>query len=408
MLYDLSSIPQINPSAIKDKKVLIRVDWNVPIRDGVVLDTTRITKVIPTLTFLKKYAKQIIIICHQGRPEGKIDPKYSLSFLTAIVEKFMDTKIYFESDWYTKHPKDLENVGQFVLFENLRFYPGEENNDLAFAKKLASFADVYVNEGFAVSHRAHASLEAITHLLPSYAGPLFYEELESLSHAILAPSKPVTAVVGGSKISTKLEILENLLHKVDCLILGGGIANTFLLAQGHSVGQSLVENNYVLKAKEILSQSTGLGCRIVLPLDVQVSTSLDHDKDIRTIAVSEIQENDCIFDVGPATVELFREIVETSKTFIWNGPLGVFEVPPYNKGSLELAHLVGTYSRTGKLFSVVGGGETLAVVTLAGVQDDISFLSTAGGAFLEFLEGKMLPGVQALLVAGSAKKQGGH
>ena len=406
MLYDLSSIPQINPSAIKDKRVLIRVDWNVPIRDGVVLDTTRITKVIPTLIFLKKYAKQIIIICHQGRPEGKIDPKYSLNFLTAIVEKFMDTKIYFESDWHTKNPKDLENVGQFVLFENLRFYPGEEYNDLAFAKKLASFADVYVNEGFAVSHRAHASTEAITRLLPSYAGPLFYEELESLSHAILAPSKPVTAVVGGSKISTKLEILENLLHKVDCLILGGGIANTFLLAQGYSVGKSLVEQNYVLKAKEILAQSSNLGCRIVLPLDVQVSTSLDHHKDIRIIPVNEIQEDECIFDVGPATVELFREIVETSKTFIWNGPLGVFEVPPYNKGSLELAHLVGTYSRTGKLFSVVGGGETLAVVTLAGVQDDISFLSTAGGAFLEFLEGKMLPGVQALLSAGATIKQG--
>lgn len=204
MLYDLSSIPQINPSAIRDKRVLIRVDWNVPIKDGVVLDTTRITKVIPTLLFLRQYAQQIIIICHQGRPDGRIDPKFSLSFLTPIVEKFMNTKIYFESDWHTKNPRDLENVGKFVLFENLRFYPGEENNDLAFAKKLASFADVYVNEGFAVSHRAHASLEAITELLPSFAGPLFYEELESLSHAILAPSKPLAAVVGGSKISTKL------------------------------------------------------------------------------------------------------------------------------------------------------------------------------------------------------------
>ncbi len=379
---------------IQDKRVLLRVDLNVPMKNGVILDTSRIDRIIPTLQELMSEKARIILISHMGRPKGRHDPGTSLAQLvnsfpaSTPIDKFVGECVGPMAQVAVANLR----FGKIILLENLRFCEGEEANDVEFARQLASLADVYVNDAFSVSHRAHASVDAITKFLPSAMGRLMEAEINALTKGLEHPKRPIMAIVAGAKVSTKLTVLENLVKKVDVLVLGGGIANTFLLAQGTRIGGSLCEESMLPLAKQILAAAEAANCKVLLPTDVRLDSK-------QIVKLSDIGSNDKIFDIGPETAFEIRRQLESCQTLVWNGPLGIFEQPPFDRGTVEVAEAVAELTKAGKLYSIAGGGETVAALKHAGCAQDLSYLSAAGGAFLEWLEGKTLPGIAALEAA---------
>lgn len=371
---------------LNGKTVLLRADLNVPVKDGDVSDTTRIDRLKPTIDFLNSKNCKVIILSHYGRPEGKENPKYSLKFLTPVLEKQWGVKIGFGKDSNEK----------IKLLENLRFNAGEEANDKNYAKELAAMGDIFVNDAFSAAHRAHASTEGLAHLLPSAAGLLMEEELKALTNALEAPKKPVVAIVGGAKVSTKLSVLNNLIQKVDTLVLGGGMANTFLYAMGVPVAKSLCEKDMAEEARAIMKKAESLNCTIVLPDDRVAIREFKENADFEIVGRDKIADDQESVDIGPKTIKKIEDILEVSKTVLWNGPMGVFEMKPFDNGTNKVARCVAKLTKEGKLLSVAGGGDTVFALENAGVIEDFSYVSTAGGAFLEWIEGKELPGVAAL------------
>lgn len=393
----MTSFLTLNDFSLQNKTVLVRADLNVPIQQGRILDEARIERTAQTLKEIREKGGRILLISHLGRPKGK-DVFLSLKQLKPSLEKHTELSVTFIPDCrgeVVRKALESSQKTDIFLLENLRFYEEEERNDPTFAKDLAMLADVYVNDGFSVSHRAHASVEGVTHFLPSLAGRLMQEELQALVSGLEEPHHPLFAIVAGAKVSTKLALLENLLTRVDGLILGGGIANTFLMAQGKNVGASLAEPEMAEVAATILKKAKTLSKTILLPTDVSGSTFLEGPA--QTCVLEEIGEDFRIFDAGPRSLAFYVEALKGVKTLVWNGPLGVFERPPYDRTTNELARYVASRVSEGSLYAVAGGGETVAALHHADVAGNFSYISSAGGAFLEWLEGKDLPGVRALI-----------
>ncbi|SEW04794.1 phosphoglycerate kinase [Cognatiyoonia koreensis] len=380
---------------LNGKRVLVRVDINVPVEDGKVTDTTRIERIIPTVDDIQDAGGKVILMAHFGRPKGKVVPEMSLEHISQAVADTLGVPVSFVDSDYGQAVSEMEG-DEVLLLENLRFNPGEEANDEAFAKRLASLGDVYVNDAFSAAHRAHASTEAIARLLPACAGRLMAEELSALEKALGTPERPVVAVVGGAKVSTKLDLLGNLVTKVDHLVIGGGMANTFLAAQGYDVGKSLCEHDLADTARDILAKAEAAGCEIILPRDVIIAREFKAGAESENRAPSDCPPNAMILDAGPATVAYISDVFEKAKTLVWNGPLGAFEIDPFDAATNAAAKKAAELSKAGKLISVAGGGDTVAALNQAGAADDFTYISTAGGAFLEWMEGKTLPGVAAL------------
>jgi phosphoglycerate kinase len=385
---------------MRDKVVLVRVDINVPVEAGVVTDTTRIDKIAPTVAKVIERGGKPVLLAHFGRPKGQPVPEMSLKVTLPALEAALGRPVAFAEDCIgapAKAAVAAMKPGDVLLLENTRFHKGEEENDPAISAALAALGQVYVNDAFSAAHRAHASTEGIARLLPAAAGLLMEAELKALDAALGKPVRPVAAVVGGAKVSTKLDLLGNLVTKVDHLVIGGGMANTFLVAQGIEVGKSLAERDMAGTAAEILAKAEAAGCKVHLPVDVVVA------REFRAGAPSEVRDAaDCpadamILDAGPRTVAALSDLFGACRTVIWNGPLGAFEIAPFDEATNAAARRVAELTRAGKLVSVAGGGDTVAALNKAGVADDFTFISTAGGAFLEWMEGKELPGVAALM-----------
>ncbi|MFL2806259.1 MAG: phosphoglycerate kinase [Paracoccaceae bacterium] len=381
------------------KRVLVRVDLNVPFQDFKVSDNTRLKKIKPNLDKILENGGKPVIIGHIGRPSGNFDQNLSTENIVFELEKVLKLKVIFCDTLIgseaIKASKDLQPNSILVL-ENTRFYSGEENNDPEFSKQLAKLGDLYCNDAFSVCHRAHASTVGITKFLPSFAGGLVLEELSALDSALTTPKKPVTAIIGGSKVSTKIELLQNLISKVENIIIGGGMANTFLLASGKQIGISLCEPTLIHIAQGIIENAEVLGCKIHLPDDVVTSKTLDGVNKIRSLDVNSCPPDEMIFDCGEKSVEKYLDVINLSKTIVWNGPLGVFEKEPFHLGTEKLAKFIAKKTIDGFLNSVAGGGDTVAALNKYQLSHDMSYVSTAGGAFLEWLEGKNLPGLEAL------------
>lgn len=384
---------------LKGKRVLVRADLNVPAKDGKVTDTTRIDRLKPTIDYLTSKGAKTIILSHFGRPKSAADTEFSQEFLAPVCEKSWGKKVAFAKDCIgdvaAKAVGALKD-GEIILLENVRFHAGEEKNDTAFTNELAKLGDIYVNDAFSAAHRAHASTEGLAHRMPTAAGFLMEAELNALNDALESPKKPVIAIVGGSKISTKLSVLNNLVKKVDYLFLGGGMANTFLVAQDIEVGKSLCERDMVGDAKTIMETAKKAGCEIVLPIDRVCVTKFGENAPFEIRKTEEMPAEEEAVDVGPATIEKLGDILSGCKTALWNGPMGVFEVKPFDRGTNDLARTVAKLTKAGSLTSVAGGGDTVSALENAGCADDFTYISSAGGAFLEWLEGKELPGVAAL------------
>jgi phosphoglycerate kinase len=389
------SIEQVDLSG---RRVFLRADLNAPLDGGAVSDDTRLTAVVPTIRHALERGAAVVLASHLGRPKGGPDPKYSLAPVAARLSQLLERPVPLAPDCVgaeTEAQARALKPGDLLLLENLRFHPEEEANDEDFARRLAGLADVYVNDAFAAAHRAHASIAAITrHLKPAAAGLLMRRELEALGRILEAPERPLVAVLGGAKVSDKIKLVESLLAKVDALLIGGGMAFTFLRALGHDVGKSLVEPDRIETARSALQTARRRGVQIVLPVDAVVAPGLDSPSG-RTVSIREIPANQMGLDLGPASVEHFAHTLRAAKTIVWNGPMGVFEKAPFAAGTVG----VGRAVVSGSAFSVIGGGDTIAAVNQAGVADRIGYISTAGGAFLEFLEGRTLPGVAALTEA---------
>ena len=383
---------------LETQKVLVRADLNLPYHDGQFGDLTRMERFLPTLHELQKKGATIFILSHFGRPKGKRDAHYTLAPLAKTLSELLNQPVRFVSDCVgpaVEAAVSEAEPGSISLLENVRFYAQEESNDPAFAHRLSAHMDIYINDAFSVSHRAHASVDAITAFLPSFMGPQFQAEIHALNMALETPQRPSAAIVGGSKISTKIALLENIIQKVDYLILGGGMANTFLQFEGHAIGSSLVENDSHALCQSIYTAAQKRNCHILLPKDVCVSNNLTSSSH-RFVQLNDINPTDKIFDIGPETLSHYESALIKCKTILWNGPMGVFEVPPYDQGTTRLAQIVATLTQGHGLISVAGGGDTGAALIHAGVKDKFTYLSSAGGAFLEWLEGKDLPGIQAL------------
>jgi len=385
---------------VAGKRVLVRVDLNVPMQDGKVSDATRIDRLVPTIQALIKAGGRVVLLSHFGRPKGKPAPEASLSQLVAPLSAALGgRKIAFAEDCIGPEAEKVVDAlqdGDVALLENLRFHPGEEINDPHFASALAKLGDVYVNDAFSAAHRAHASTEALAHLLPKAAGLLMQAELEALSAALEKPERPVAAIVGGSKVSTKLDLLNSLVAKVDILIIGGAMANTMLLAQGVEVGKSLVERDMLDTAKAIFGAAEKAGCTIILPEDAVVAAKLAVGQETKTVPMGEVPADLMVLDAGPKTVATIAAKLAQAKTLVWNGPVGAFEFPPFDAGTNAIAQDVARLVAAKQLLAVAGGGDTVSAMSHAGVIDRLSYVSTAGGAFLEWLEGRELPGVKAL------------
>jgi phosphoglycerate kinase len=384
---------------VAGKRVIVRLDLNVPMKDGVVTDSTRIDRSAATLKELASKGARVIVMAHLGRPKGKRAPEFSLKPLVAPLAKALGRPVAFAEECtgpVAKQAADALQDGEVLLLENLRFHDAEEANDPAFAKALAVLADIYVNDAFSCAHRAHASTEGIAHLLPAVAGRLMQAELDHLGSALGNPQRPVMAVVGGAKVSTKLDLLGNLVGKVDLLVIGGGMANTFLFAEGKEIGKSLAERDMADTAREIVARGKAKGCRIVLPADAVVAAEFKAGAATRTVDIGQVPKDQMVLDVGPKSVAEIGDLLKTCKTLVWNGPLGAFETQPFDKGTTAVAQAAAGLTKAKALLSVAGGGDTVAALAHAGVVDDFSYVSTAGGAFLEWLEGKELPGVAAL------------
>ena len=382
---------------LNQKKILLRLDLNVPLKDGVVTDETRINKIVPVIDFLIKKKSKIIIISHVGRPKGEINKKLSLKPICENLEKKINHKIKLLSDNVFKLKKEdlFKNADdQIVLLENIRFYKEEEKNDTFFAKHLAKLGDLYVNDAFSCSHRSHASVSKITQFLPSFAGLQLESEINALKKVTTEIKKPITCIIGGSKITTKIGIIKNLIPKFDNIIIVGGMANNIIDYQGNNVGKSIKEENYEIIVKEIFETSNNHSCKIIFPEDVLVGKNLNDTS--KTKELNDIKDDDLILDIGPKTIKKIKEIIEISNTVLWNGPAGYFENPNFASGSYEIAKAISIRNRKKSIYSVVGGGDTIAVINQINVFKDFNFVSTAGGAFLEYLEGKELPGIKAL------------
>lgn len=384
---------------IKGKKVVVRADLNVPTEDGKITDNSRIERFAPTAKLLSDKGAKVIIITHFGRPKGKKLPEFSVAFMKDSLSKAIGKPVEFVDDTIGEKVENTiskMNDGDIILLENVRFYAEEEANDAEFSKKLASLGEIFVNDAFSTSHRAHASTEGITKYLPSYAGLLMEEEINALTKALENPAHPAIAIVGGSKVSTKLAVLENITKKVDALVIGGAMANTFLLAQGYNIGASMAEPEMTDTALKIIDEAKKNGCEIILPVDVCIAKEFKANAENKFVGINDVDGDWKIFDVGPETSKMLDKKFEEAKTVLWNGPLGVFELTPFDRGTNELAHTVAKLTREGKLTSVAGGGDTVSALNNAGVEDDFSYISTAGGAFLEWLEGKILPAIPPL------------
>ncbi|MSO73652.1 MAG: phosphoglycerate kinase [Alphaproteobacteria bacterium] len=385
---------------VAGKRVLIRVDLNVPVQDGRVTDTTRIERVAPTIAELAERGAKVVVLSHFGRPKGQRVPAMSLKPLVASLSAALKGRtVIFADDCVgpeAEHAIAALKAGDIALLENVRYHAGEEKNDPALAKQLAALGDLYVNDAFSAAHRAHASTAGIARFLPSYAGRLMQAELDALHQALGKPAHPVTAIVGGAKVSTKLQLLGNLIGKVDTLVVGGGMANTFLNAKGIEVGRSLCEREMVDIACTILERAKHERCRIVLPSDAVIAREFKAGAATETVAANAVPPDAMILDIGPKTVAEIVSVIEQSRTLVWNGPLGAFEIAPFDLGTVMAARAAAERTAAGKLLSVAGGGDTVAALIQAGVAERFSYVSTAGGAFLEWLEGKTLPGVAAL------------
>jgi phosphoglycerate kinase len=389
----------LNMLNLTNKTVLLRADLNVPVQGGVVSDFTRIDRLKPTIDFLRSQNTKIVVISHFGRPKGNVNPDYSLSFLTTVLIDRWSCPVHFSEDCIGTDAKAQINdmgEGEIILLENLRFHAGEETNDKAFAAALAQLGDFYVNDAFSATHRAHASIDAITRLLPSAAGLLVEEELRNLEQILKAPERPMAAVVGGAKVSTKLSLLKNLVTQVDYLVLGGGMANTFMLAQGLEIGKSLAEAEMIGEVNDIMQAADASDCQIVLPIDVNCAKEFAAGAACEIQTTSTISDNLMVLDVGPESIQNVKEILESCKTVIWNGPMGAFEIQPFDIGTNALAQVVAKLTKDGKVKSVAGGGDTVAALDGTDSSKDFTYISTAGGAFLEWLEGNTLPGIAAL------------
>lgn len=389
----------IDDMGLAGKTVLTRVDINVPMENGVVTDATRIEKIVPTVEDLIARGAKVVLLAHFDRPKGKVVPEMSLGRVKAALEAALGRRVVFGADCIGEVAQAAiaaARQGDVVLLENTRFHAGEEKNDPALAQAMAALGDVFVNDAFSAAHRAHASTAGLAHLLPSAAGRLMEAELRALEAALGNPVRPVVAVVGGAKVSTKLELLGNLVGRVDHLVIGGGMANTFLVAQGIEVGKSLAERDMAATALEILGKAKAAGCVIHLPVDVVVAREFKAGAANETVAASACPADAMILDAGPQTVAELTKVFEACKTLIWNGPLGAFEIEPFNAATNAAAGVAARLTRAGKLVSVAGGGDTVAALNQAGAAADFTFISTAGGAFLEWMEGKVLPGVAAL------------
>jgi phosphoglycerate kinase len=384
---------------VAGKRVLVRLDLNVPTKNGQVTELTRIDRQAPTVRELAEKGARVIVLSHFERPQGKVVPEMSLKSIAPALASAIGRPVSFAPDCIGPAAETavskMQN-GDVVLLENTRFHPGEEKNDPAFSKALASLGDIYVNDAFSAAHRAHASTEGIAHLLPSAAGRSMQAELSHLERATDNPELPLMAVIGGAKISSKIAVLENLTARVDVLVIGGAMANTFLAAQGISIGRSLTESNQTGVANRVIAAAQTRGVKLLLPTDVAVAHQLMANASNRIVGVSQVEEGEMILDVGPRTIQTFGRELAKVKTVLWNGPLGAFETPPFDRGTTAAAKAVAELTRDGKLLSVAGGGDTVAALAHAGVEGDFSYVSTAGGAFLEWLEGRTLPGVAAL------------
>ena len=397
----MSTFKTIAGMDFKNKRVLVRVDLNVPVQDGKVTDATRIERVVPTIEAIINGGGKAILMSHFGRPKGKVDKDFSLEqVIPAIVEATHKPVGFVDTDWVdvasAEAAIDSAPEGSILVLENTRFHPGEEENDPELAKRMASLGDIYINDAFSSAHRAHASTEGVAHLLPSAAGLAMEAELEALEAGLGNPKRPVIALVGGSKISTKIDLLENLVGRVDILVIGGAMANTFLLAEGVEVGKSLAERDMSGTVNTILAKAATSNCTIMVPVDGVVAREFKANAAYRTLDVNAMDPQGMILDVGPKTVDEIKAAIDGAKTLVWNGPLGAFETVPFDAGTTAVAKYVADRTKAGKLVSVAGGGDTVSALAHAGVKDDFTYVSTAGGAFLEWMEGKDLPGVAAL------------
>lgn len=383
---------------VAGKRVIVRADLNVPIKNGRVTDATRVERVLPGLKALADRGAKVIVISHFGRPKG-VDPDLSLRPVATTLAEQLGRPVKFADDCVGAPAEAVVqslNNGDIAVLENLRFHKGEEKNDPEFAAALAMLGDVFVGDAFSCAHRAHASTEGLTHHLPSYAGPLLMEEINALRTALEKPQRPTAAVVGGAKVSTKIPVLKNLVAKVDKLIIGGGMANTFLQAAGTRVGKSLSEPEFAGTARDIMSEAKDKGCEIILPVDAVIAREFKEGAASEVVQIDDVPFDAMILDVGPKSVAHVTKVLESTKTLLWNGPMGAFEISPFGEGTFAVARAAAELTQAGKLVSVAGGGDTVAALNAANVTGDFTYVSTAGGAFLEWLEGRELPGIAAL------------
>ncbi len=390
----------LDEADVRGKRVLVRVDLNVPVENGKVSDTTRIERVAATIREIADKGGKVILLSHFGRPKGP-DPAQSLKLLAPAIADVLKRPIAFAEDCVGEQAAAAVNAmkpGDILCLENTRFHRGEERNDPEFVAQLAALGDIFVNDAFSASHRAHASVEGLGRRLPAYAGRAMQDELEALTKVLHSPIRPLAAIVGGAKVSTKLDLLGNLLTKVDILVIGGGMANTFLAARGNSVGKSLCERDLLPTAREIMDTAKATGREIVLPVDAVVAKTFAANTPSRVVAVDGVADDEMILDVGPRSIEHVCSVLARVKTLVWNGPFGAFELEPFDVGTVEIAEAAAELTAAGKIVTVAGGGDTVAALNAAGAADRLTYVSTAGGAFLEWLEGKPLPGVEVLKV----------
>ena len=389
----------LDKADVDGKRVLVRVDLNLPMRDGKVTDATRLTRVLPTIRELKNRNAKVLLLSHFGRPKGKVVPELSLSPVADALAQELGEPVFFVHDCVGHKVREAAQAlapGHVLLLENTRFHAGEEANDPDFVREMAGEGDVFVNDAFSAAHRAHATTVGLAGELPAFVGRAMQAELEALDKALHTPQRPVIAVVGGAKISTKLDLLNNLTQKVDAIIIGGGMANTFLAAQGIKVGKSLCEHELGEVARAIMAKAAKGNCKIVLPSDVVVAGEFAEGAPSRTVPVASVGPEDMILDIGPDSIADLCARFEIAKTIVWNGPMGAFEIKPFDTGTIAAAQKVAELTDAGKVISVAGGGDTVAALNAAGAADKFTYVSTAGGAFLEWLEGKELPGIKAL------------
>jgi phosphoglycerate kinase len=395
----MGSFKTLDKADPKGKRVLLRVDLNVPMENGKVTDTTRIERILPTIRELSDKGGRVVLLAHFDRPKGKVVPEMSLAGVVSTLSGMLGRPVAFGTDCTGPMAEAAVSAlkdGEVVLLENTRFHKGEEENDPAFTRALAANGDLYVNDAFSAAHRAHSSTEGLAHLLPSFAGRTMQAELEALEAGLGKPKRPVMAIVGGAKVSTKLDLLSNLVKRVEILVIGGGMANTFLAAQGIAVGKSLCEHDLAGTARDIIAAAKAAGCEIVLPVDGVVAREFKANAAHETVPVTAIPADAMMLDIGPKSIEAVKAHLAKAKTLVWNGPFGAFELPPFDKATMAVAHFAAEETKEGRLVSVAGGGDTVAALNQAGVADDMTYVSTAGGAFLEWMEGKELPGVAAL------------